>query len=61
MSEVKKMKILTVTISDENHSRLEEIKSMLRLNNNAEAVKWMIEESHKQAVKQKLEEAKGGS
>jgi len=55
------MKILTVTISDENHSRLEEIKSMLRLNNNAEAVKWMIEESHKQAVKQKLEEAKGGS
>jgi len=52
------VKILTITISDENHARLEELKRIKDFDNNAEALAWMIETSHKQAVKQKLEEAK---
>ena len=54
------MKILTVTISDQNHARLEEIKSMKSFGNNAEALEWMIEVSHKEAVNQKMKSIKEG-
>ena len=41
---VKVLKILTVTISDDAHAKLEEIKTKHGFNNNAEALEWIIQE-----------------
>ena len=51
------MKILTVTISDQIHSKLEEIKEIKHFGNNAEALEWLIEEGFKQVIQAKVKEA----
>jgi predicted CopG family antitoxin len=38
------LKILTITISDDAHSKLENIKKRHRFGNNAEALEWIINE-----------------
>lgn len=48
------MKILTVTISDSSHSKLEEVKEIKHFGNNAEALEWLIEQGFKQVIETKV-------
>jgi folylpolyglutamate synthase/dihydropteroate synthase len=46
--DLEKMKTLNFTINDSAHEKLEAIKSAKNINNNAEAIEFLIEEVFKQ-------------